>query len=116
MKDLYLAAIIFLGATIAIVSIETYTVFFQVFTSTMNKFSLWIKGYAMCLTWAAGIVWEFVVEHCVEIRFWEGHNNFDDHIWYAERVNGRLAMLVLSLVLILELVSHDSIWHIVYGY
>ena len=70
----------------------------------------------MCFTWAARVVWEFALEHCVEIRFWERHNNFDDHIWYAERVNGRLAMLALSLVLILELVLHDSIWHIVYGY
>lgn len=82
----------------------------------MNKFFLSIKGYISCLAWALSVVWEFAVEHCVEIRFWEQHDNFDDHIWYAERVNGRLAMIVLSIVLILELVLHDSIWHIVYGY
>ena len=79
----------------------------------MNKFFLWIKGYVSCFGWVFSAVWEFFLEYCTEIRFWQKHHNFDDHIWYAERVNGRLAMIVLSVVLILELVSHQSIWDLI---
>ena len=81
----------------------------------MTKLFLWIKGYISCLGWALAVFWEFVVEHCTEIRFWEKHDNFDDHIWYAERLNGRLAMVTLTTILILELVSHHSIWDLIYG-
>lgn len=81
----------------------------------MNRIFLGIKGYISCLDWVLAVLWEFVVEHCTEIRFWERHDNFDDHIWYAERVNGRLAMVTLTIILILELVSHHSIWDLIYG-
>lgn len=80
----------------------------------MNKIFLGIKGYISCLGWVLAVLWDFVVEHCTEIRFWERHDNFDDHIWYAERVNGRLAMVTLTIILILELVSHHSIRDLIY--
>jgi len=80
----------------------------------MNRIFLGIKGYISCLGWVLAVLWDFVVEHCAEIRFWERHDNFDDHIWYAERVNGRLAMVTLTIILILELVSHHSIWDLIY--
>lgn len=81
----------------------------------MNRIFLGIKGYISCLGWVLAVLWDFVVEHCTEIRFWERHDNFDDHIWYAERVNGRLAMVTLTIILILELVSHHSIRDLIYG-
>ena len=80
----------------------------------MNKFFLGIKGYISCLGWVLAVLWDFVVEHCTEIRFWEKHDNLDDHLWYAERLNGRLAMVTLTTILILELVSHHSIWDLIY--
>lgn len=82
----------------------------------MTKLSLWIKGYISCFGWIVAALWDFVLEHCTEIRFWKKHDNFDDHIWYAERVNGRLAMIALTITLILELVSHNSIWDLFYGH
>ena len=81
----------------------------------MNRIFLGIKGYISCLGWVLAVLWDFVAEHCTEIRFWERHDNFDDHIWYAERVNGRLAMVTLTIILILELVSHHSIRDLIYG-
>jgi hypothetical protein len=36
-------------------------------------------------------------------------------MWYAERVNGRVAMLVLSVVLLYEFTTHTSIWSLIDG-
>ena len=82
----------------------------------MNKIWWTIQGYASCFGWMVVAIWEWMLEECGEIRFWKRYENLDDHIWYAERVNGRLAMVVLTITLILELVSHHSIWDLLYGY
>jgi hypothetical protein len=76
----------------------------------MNKFWYGVQGYASCFSWVFQAIAKWIWEECPDLKFWKRHNNFDDHIWYAERVNGRLAMLVLTTVLILELVSGNSIW------
>jgi hypothetical protein len=55
-----------------------------------------------------------LAEDCPDLKFWKWHTDVDDHLWYAERVNGRVAMLVLTTVLILELVSNRSIWDIIH--
>ena len=81
----------------------------------MNKIWWTIQGYVSCFGWIFGAIVDLALEHWSEIRFWKRYETFDDHIWYAERVNGRLAMIVLTIVLILELVLHRSIWDIVYG-
>lgn len=80
----------------------------------MNKIWWTIQGYAACLGWMVAAIWEWTLEQCGEIRLWKRYENFDDHIWYAERVNGRLAMVTLTITLILELVSHHSIWDLLY--
>lgn len=82
----------------------------------MNKIWWTIQGYASCFGWMVAAIWEWMLEECGEIRFWKRYENLDDHIWYAERVNGRLAMVALTITLILELVSHHSIWDLLYGY
>jgi len=69
----------------------------------------------MCVGWIAPDLLKWVYELAPELKFWKWHNNLDDHLWYAERVNGRIAMLVLSVLLILEFVQSKSIWDIVYG-
>ena len=79
----------------------------------MNKFWYGVQGYISYFGWMLGAIFQFIWEECPDLKFWKWHTNMGDHIWYAERVNGRVAMLVLSIVLILELVSHKSIWDLV---
>ena len=81
----------------------------------MNRTLLMIQGYAYCFGWIFQAIFQWLVEECSELKFWKSHTNLDDHIWYAERVNGRLAMIVLTTVLILEFVSHESIWDLIHG-
>jgi hypothetical protein len=66
----------------------------------MNKFWLGVKGYTSCVSWIPGAILKFIWEELPDLKFWKRHTNFDDHIWYAERVNGRIAMLALSFLLI----------------
>jgi hypothetical protein len=76
----------------------------------MNKFWYGVQGYASCFGWIFQTIAKWIWEECPDLKFWEPHGDWNDHIWYAERVNGRLAMLALTIVLILELVSGNSIW------
>lgn len=72
----------------------------------MNKFWLGLKGYWSCVAWLPAALFKFMWEEFPDLKFWKRHTNFDDHIWYAERVNGRIAMLALSFLLIWCL-THD---------
>lgn len=66
----------------------------------MNKFFLGVQGYWSCLGWAFPALWAWILETLPDLRFWKWHTNLDDHLWYAERVNGRLAMLALTLLFV----------------
>jgi len=81
----------------------------------MEKIALMIKGYASCFGWIIMELFKWILEECPDLKFWKGHTNFDDHIWYAERVNGRIAMLVLTVVLLYEFTTHTSIWSLIDG-
>ena len=72
----------------------------------MNKFWLGVQGYWSCISWLPVALLKFIWEEFPDLKFWKRHTNFDDHIWYAERVNGRIAMLALSFLLIWCL-THD---------
>ena len=72
----------------------------------MNKFWLGLQGYWSCISWLPAALLKFIWEEFPDLKFWKRHTNLDDHIWYAERVNGRIAMLVLSFLLIWCL-THD---------
>jgi hypothetical protein len=37
----------------------------------------------------------------------------EDYLWYAERFNGRAAMLAVIFILQWELVTHKSIWEFI---
>jgi hypothetical protein len=76
----------------------------------MNKFWYGVQGYASCFGWILQAIAKWIWEECPDLKFWRLHEDWNDHLWYAERVNGRLAMLALTIVLILELVSGNSIW------
>ncbi len=69
----------------------------------MNRFRIEAEGFIECVT-----------VMLPDLKFWERHSNFDDHFWYAERVNGRIAMLTLSTLLVLEAVTHQSIWELIH--
>ena len=81
----------------------------------MEKILLTIKGYWSCLGWMFAALLKWLLEECPDLKFWEGHTNIDDHIWYAERVNGRIAMLALTVVLLYEFTTHTSIWSLIDG-
>jgi hypothetical protein len=72
----------------------------------MNKFWLAFQGYFSCVSWIPGALLKFIWEECPDLKFWKRHTNLDDHIWYAERVNGRIAMLALTFLLI-WCITHD---------
>lgn len=81
----------------------------------MDKIWLGIQGYCACFGWILMETLKWIWEECPDLKFWKPPTHFNDFAWYAERVNGRLAMLVLTTTLVLELVSHKSILEIVYG-
>ena len=66
----------------------------------MNKFLLGIQGYVSCFGWIFVATWQWILEAAPELKMWERHANLGDHFWYAERVNGRLAMLAIAYILI----------------
>jgi len=66
----------------------------------MNKFLLGVQGYVSCFGWILPAVWGWILEAAPELRFWKWHTNLNDHLFYAERVNGRLAMLALTFLFI----------------
>ena len=66
----------------------------------MTKLSLMIKGYFSCLSWIPGAIWQILLNELPELKFWKKHDNFNDHIWYAERVNGRIAMLAITFLIV----------------
>ena len=72
----------------------------------MNKFLLGVQGYISCFSWVLSALWEWILEMSPDLRFWKWHTNLDDHLWYAERVNGRIAMLTLTFLFI-WCVTHD---------
>lgn len=80
----------------------------------MNKILTSIQGYISCFGWVFQAAFQWLTEECPDLKFWKWHTDIDDHLWYAERVNGRVAMLVLTTILILELVLDRSIWDIIH--
>lgn len=68
-----------------------------------------IEDFWYCISW----IFACLFENCVDLKFWQLPKNSKDLLLYAERVNGRLAMLTLVIILHLELFNHESIWQIV---
>lgn len=68
-----------------------------------------IQDFWYCVSW----IFVGLIENCVDLKFWQLPNHPNDLLWYAERVNGRLAMITLVVVLHLELFRHESIWKII---
>jgi len=56
---------------------------------------------------------EIVKEYCLDLNLLDIPTNPDDFLWYAERVNGRVAMLTIISVLMAEFATKKSIFEIV---
>ena len=56
---------------------------------------------------------QIVKEYCPDLNLLDIPTNPDDFLWYAERVNGRVAMLTILSVLMTEFATKKSIFEIV---
>ena len=65
----------------------------------MNKFVLTIQGYISCFGWIFTETYKAILEQCPDLKLWDIPTHPDDFLCYAERVNGRLAMLALTGIL-----------------
>jgi hypothetical protein len=76
----------------------------------MNKVWASIQGIWFCLSFIAKEIWnEYLVDlHPNKIPL---HPN--DYLWFAERWNGRVAMITIIAVLQLELIYKVSIWELI---
>lgn len=76
----------------------------------MNKAWLWIQGTWSCFSWIFKEIWkEYLIDlHLNKIPWRPG-----DYIWFAERWNGRVAMITILVVLQLELIYKVSIWEMI---
>lgn len=54
-----------------------------------------------------------IKEYCPDLYLNEIPTHPDDFLWYAERVNGRIAMLTIVSVLMTEFATKKSIFQII---
>ena len=76
--------------------------------TALNKVKLFIEGWWSCISW---IVKEIIKEYCPDLNFKSISTHPNDYLWFAERWNGRAAMLAVVFILQWELLSKQSIWH-----
>lgn len=76
----------------------------------MNKAWLWIQGTWNCISWIFKEIWnEWLIDLHPNKIPWHP----SDYMWFAERWNGRVAMLTIVVVLQLELIYKVSIWEMI---
>jgi hypothetical protein len=56
---------------------------------------------------------EVIKEYCPDLSLGNIPTHPDDFLWYAERINGRIAMLTIVSVLMLEFATKKSIFEII---
>jgi hypothetical protein len=56
---------------------------------------------------------ELTKEYCPDLNLLDIPTNPDDFLWYAERINGRIAMLTIISVLMAEFATKKSIFEII---
>ena len=77
----------------------------------MNKAWNWIQGIWMCFSWIFVMIWK---EYLVDLHFNKIPSDIDDYMWYAERWNGRVAMIAIVIILQMELITKTSIWEVLH--
>jgi hypothetical protein len=76
----------------------------------MNKIVGFFQGLWNCLSW---FVVEIVKEYCPDLNISNIPSHPEDYLWYAERMNGRAAMIAVVFILQWELITHKSIWEFI---
>jgi hypothetical protein len=75
----------------------------------MNKFYLWVVEVWSCLSWILKEIYKAFKERMVDLKFDDIPWHPDDYIAYAERWNGRAAMVGIIVLLQLELLNKMSV-------
>lgn len=76
----------------------------------MNKAFYWLQSVWNCFSWIFKVLWE---EYLVDLDPSKIPWHPNDFLWYAERWNGRVAMVTIIVVLQLELIYKTSIWDLI---
>jgi len=76
----------------------------------LTKAKFWIVGIGGCFSWIFKTFWD---EYLVDLHSDKFPWHPNDYIWYAERWNGRVAMIAVLVILQLELVYKVSIWEMI---
>jgi hypothetical protein len=77
----------------------------------LTKAKLWLAGTWHCCSWAFKGIWD---NYLVDLHPNKIPWHPDDFISYAERWNGRIAMLAVITILQLELIYKISIWELIH--
>ena len=80
----------------------------------LTKAKLWIQGLFSCLQALIQMMLEVIKTNAPDLNFKNKPWHIEDYICYAERVNGRVAMIVLSSLLLIEYFSGQSIWRLIH--
>lgn len=76
----------------------------------LQKTKLFIEGWWSCISW---IFKEIIKEYYPDLNFKQLPLHPNDFLWFAERWNGRVAMLAVVFILQWELLSKQSIWYFI---
>lgn len=86
------------------------------FLSTPLPFSLVHTLYLLVISFFLNVKTFFanvIKEYCPDLNLLNIPTHPEDFLWYAERVNGRIAMLTITSVLMAEFATKESIFQLI---
>ena len=75
----------------------------------LHLYSLVISFFPNVKAFLASVI----KEYCPDLNLLNIPTHPEDFLWYAERVNGRIAMLTITSVLMAEFATKESIFQII---
>lgn len=72
-----------------------------------NKVFLWLKGCYSCFSWMFKAIWD---EYLIDLHLHKIPSHPNDYIAFAERWNGRVAMISIIVILQWELLKKQASW------
>jgi hypothetical protein len=78
---------------------------------SLSKIRYYFIGWMSCLAWIPQTI---IKEFLPDLDLWNTPQNPDDFLWYAERVNGRAAMLTVLALLCVEFLTKTSVLHLIH--
>lgn len=76
----------------------------------LQKIGYSIIGWYHCIAWFFLSVFKELMPDLLSIP-----KDPEDFLWFAERVNGRLAMLAVTAILYVDFLTKQSIWTTIHG-